>query len=150
MLFLLVVGFLYFKKFKKKAEEIEHQSEQLISEKDILLKEKEEVSQELYQQQHSSLDELINLAKTNDSGFLAKFEEVYPHFAPNLLKINPTLVRTELKFCALLYFNFSIKDIAEYTFTSPKTVQNRKNRIRKRLEIPLEENINLWMQKMVN
>ena len=144
------MGFLYFKKFKKKAEEIEHQSEQLISEKDILLKEKEEVSQELYQQQHSSLDELINLAKTNDSGFLATFEEVYPHFAPNLLKINPTLVRTELKFCALLYFNFSIKDIAEYTFTSPKTVQNRKNRIRKRLEIPLEENINLWMQKMVN
>lgn len=150
VLFLLVVGFLYFKKFKKKAEEIEHQSEQLISEKDILLKEKEEVSQELYQQQHSSLDELINLAKTNDAGFLAKFEEVYPHFAPNLLKINPTLVRTELKFCALLFFNFSIKDIAEYTFTSPKTVQNRKNRIRKRLEIPLEENINLWMQKMVN
>ena len=110
---LLAALFFYFKKFKKKAEEIEYQSEQLISEKDILLKEKEEVSQELYQQQHSSLDELINLLKTNDAGFLAKFEEVYPHFVPNLLKINPTLVRTELKFCALLFFNFSIKDIAE-------------------------------------
>lgn len=127
-----------------------NQSEQLLSENDILHKQKEQVSQELYHQQHSSLDELINLAKKNDSGFLAKFEEVFAQFVPNLLKINPTLVRSELRFCALLYFNFSIKDIAEYTFTAPKTVQNRKNRIRKRLGIPLEENISVWMQKIVN
>lgn len=150
VILLLAVILFYFKNFKKKSAEFENQSEQLLSENDILNKEKNKVSQELYHQQHSSLDELIHLAKTNDSAFLARFEEVFPHFVTNLLGINSTLVRSELRFCALLYFNFSIKDIAEYTFTAPKTVQNRKNRIRKRLDIPLEENISLWMQKMVS
>lgn len=147
---LLSIIYFYFKNVRKKSAEYENQSEQLLSENDMLSKEKNKVSRELYHQQHSSLDELIHLAKTNDSAFLARFEEVFPHFVTNLLGINSTLVRSELRFCALLYFNFSIKDIAEYTFTAPKTVQNRKNRIRKRLDIPLEENISLWMQKMVN
>jgi hypothetical protein len=35
-----------------------------------------------------------------------------------------------------------------YTFVTPKAVQNRKNRIRKKLNIPSEEDINVWIGRI--
>ncbi|WP_414844158.1 helix-turn-helix transcriptional regulator [Chryseobacterium sp. IT-36CA2] len=73
---------------------------------------------------------------------------MYPNVCAAILKINPRLISSELKFCALLFLNFSTKDIAEYTFTSPKTVQNRKNGIRKKLNIPSDTDLYLWFKNL--
>ncbi|WP_185289602.1 hypothetical protein [Chryseobacterium lactis] len=87
------------------------------------------------------LDEVIELAKNNDSSFLLKFRSLYPDFINELLKINPDLENSELAFCAMLKLRFSSKEIANYTFVQHKSVQQKKYRIRKRLNIPAETDI---------
>ncbi|TZF93761.1 hypothetical protein FW781_18925 [Chryseobacterium panacisoli] len=87
------------------------------------------------------LEEVIELAKRNDSSFLLKFKELYPDFIKALLKINPDLENSELTFCAMLKLRFSSKEIADYTFVQHKSVQQKKYRIRKRLNILGETDI---------
>lgn len=86
-------------------------------------------------------NEVIELAKKNDSSFLLKFKEFYPEFIKSLLEINPDLENSELAFCAMLKLRFSSKEIADYTFVQHKSVQQKKYRIRKRLNIPGETDI---------
>lgn len=90
---------------------------------------------------NQTLQEVIELAKQNDSSFFLKFKEIYPNFINALLKINPDLENSELVFCAMLKLHFSSKEIASYTFVQPKSVQQKKYRIRKRLNIQGEEDI---------
>lgn len=87
------------------------------------------------------LEEVIDLAKKNDSSFLLKFKELYPEFIKALQEINPDLENSELTFCAMLKLRFSSKEIADYTFVQHRSVQQKKYRIRKRLNIPGETDI---------
>lgn len=119
----------------------------LQKERDII-QQKEIEANELKLKINESFDEVVQLAKDNSPEFLIRFQEVYPQVCSAILKINPQLISSELKFCALLFLNFSTKDIAEYTFTSPKTVQNRKNGIRKKLNIPSDTDLYLWFKNL--
>lgn len=92
-----------------------------------------------------SYDEIIALAKSNSSDFLFRFKETSPHFFDKLLEIDPELITSELTFCAYLKLYFSTKEIATYTFVTPKAVQNRKNRIRKKLNIPSDIDLYFWI-----
>ncbi|HFK5586333.1 TPA: hypothetical protein ACGZ92_002543 [Elizabethkingia anophelis] len=93
-------------------------------------------------------DKLILLAKRNDSSFLVSFQELYPDFITNLLNINPDLESTELAFCALLKLNFSSREIADYTFIQIASVQQRKRRLRKRLNIPVDVDVYDFLNKL--
>lgn len=119
-----------------------------IHKKNKILHVKEKETKLLNQKLNLAFDEVVQLAKNNDPEFLTRFQEVYPEFFPKLLKIEPQLLNTELKFCALLFLNFSTKDIASYTFVQPQSVQTRKNRLRKRLNISSDEDIYLWMKNV--
>ena len=44
----------------------------------------------------------------------------------------------------MIKLNFSTKEIADYTFVTVRSVQTRKSRMRKRLNIMPEEDIYLW------
>lgn len=100
--------------------------------------ETDELKSNVYTRQ---LQEVIELAKKNDSSFLLNFKKLYPDFVQALLKINPDLENSELAFCAMLKLRFSSKEIADYTFVQHKSVQQKKYRIRKRLNIPGEKDI---------
>ncbi|WP_347218899.1 hypothetical protein [Chryseobacterium sp.] len=86
-------------------------------------------------------EDLIKLIKKNDSSFFMKFKETYPELVHNLLVRCPDLETSELVFCAMLKLNFTSKEIATYLFILPKSAQQRKSRIRKRLNISSEEDI---------
>jgi len=105
----------------------------------------EEDSIEVAPKINYTFDEVFQLAKTNSPCFLTLFKEAYPEFCKKLLKIQPGLISTELAFCAMLKLNFSTKDIAEYTFVTIRSVQTRKNRLRKRLEIPSNTDLYRWI-----
>lgn len=96
------------------------------------------------------LKEVTELAQKNDSSFLMKFKELYPDFISTLLKINPDLENSELAFCAMLKLHFSSKEIADYTFVQHRSVQQKKYRIRKRLNIPGEEDIYDFVDRISN
>jgi len=87
---------------------------------------------------------LVDLANNGDPSFMFTFEQVFPSFSDKLLKINPDLQKSEIEFCALLKLNLSTKEIAKTTFIETKTVQNKKYRIRKKLNIPPNTDIYVW------
>jgi tetratricopeptide (TPR) repeat protein len=97
---------------------------------------------------NKKMEELMELAKKNDSSFLKKFREIHPEFISALLTINADLENSELAFCAMLMLGFSSREIAEYTFVQPKSVQQKKYRIRKRLHINGDEDIYVFFNNL--
>lgn len=83
-------------------------------------------------------EKIKELARKNDPAFLDHFREAYPDIIERLLAINPKLENSELSFCAMLKLHFTSKEIAAYTNVQHRTIQQRKYRIRKRLNIPTE------------
>lgn len=125
---LLIVILIYFinrYKSKKIEKELIH--------KELVVKEKQ--LENLEGKVADVLHEVIELAKENNSNFYPRFLDLYPDFEQKLLAIEPKLSKSELEFCALLKLNFSSKEIANYTFISIRTVQNKKYRIRNKLKI---------------
>ncbi|WP_184626632.1 hypothetical protein [Pedobacter cryoconitis] len=88
---------------------------------------------------------IVQLAINNNPAFLMKFNEFDLEFTPKLLDINPSLIAVEIEFCALLRLNFETKEIARYTNVSVRAVEGKKYRIRKKLNIPTDQDINIWM-----
>ncbi|CAI8715266.1 TPR_REGION domain-containing protein [Chryseobacterium sp. IT-36CA2] len=129
----IIIGFFIKKRERKKNEIIDT---------------KEQETKQLTQQLNIAFEEVVQLAKKNDPTFMTRFQEVYPSFFPKLLQIEPDLQNSELKFCALLFLNFSSKDIAEYTFIRARSAQTRKSRLRKRLNIPSEEDLYIWIKNI--
>lgn len=102
----------------------------------------------LKRQLNSAFEEVIELAKNNSPQFLPRFIEVYPEFYAKLLEIQPELTHTDLLMAAYLKLNFSTKETADYTFSSIRTIQNRKYRLRKKLNLDQETDILLWIQNL--
>ncbi|MCW3167280.1 LuxR C-terminal-related transcriptional regulator [Chryseobacterium sp. 09-1422] len=92
-------------------------------------------------------DEIIRLAKENSPRLLSKFKILYPEFFEKLAQIQSNLQNSELIFCIYLKLNLTTKEIATYTFVTPKAVQNRKNRIRKKLNIASTVDIYKWFDE---
>jgi hypothetical protein len=91
------------------------------------------------------LKEIVQLAVDNNPAFLVKFNQFDPEFSKKLLDIAPNLIATEIEFCVLLRLNFETKEIARYTNTSVRAVEGKKYRIRRKLGIPSDQDINIWM-----
>ncbi|MGS2764708.1 tetratricopeptide repeat protein [Sinomicrobium sp. M5D2P9] len=120
----------------------------LLVKKNAIIKQKEIEKKELERKLNVAFSEVVSLAKKNAPCFLTRFQEVYPEVCKKLLIINPGLVKTELTLCAMIWLNFSSKDIARYTFVQHKTVQVKKYRLRKKIGIPVTEDISLWMRNL--
>jgi DNA-binding CsgD family transcriptional regulator len=91
---------------------------------------------------------VIQLAKKGDQRFLARFKEVYHDFYDTLTSRYPTLTTGDIKICALLKLNFTTKEISEIEIISIRTVENKKYRIRKKLELPSEVDLSKWMMEL--
>ncbi|OCA80019.1 hypothetical protein BBH99_17125 [Chryseobacterium contaminans] len=96
----------------------------------------------------NSQEELIEMAKKNDPEFLSCFKEVYPGYIDKLLAINPGLETSEQVFCAMLKLHFSSKEIANYTLVQHRTIQQKKYRIRKKMNIPTETDIYVFFDSI--
>jgi len=120
----------------------------LLRKHQIELSAQEFINRELSEQiEENKFGNLIVLAKNNSPEFLTLFCELYPEFIESLRIIDPKIRSSELEFCAMAYLNFSAKNIAEYTFVTIRAVQIRKNRLRKKFEIPSDTDFNNWMRE---
>lgn len=95
-----------------------------------------------------NIREIYQLAESNSPLFYDKFQAFFPHFIPEILTINPNLIHSELYFCALMKIDFDTKKIAQCTNSSIRAVESKKYRIRKKLNIPSEMNINSFILKI--
>ncbi len=113
------------------------------------LNEKESLVENLLQQGNSNnFNELILLGKRNDPQFIILFKELYPDFISKLKAIDESIKTSELIFCAMIYLNFSTKDISEYSHVTVRAVQIRKNRLRKKYNIASDVDLAKWMRNL--
>lgn len=138
LFFLMLIAMLVhvyrkFKKEKVKNAQIEEEHEEVFM---------------FLQKDETHLKKMLHLASSNDPSFLVLFKETYPDFYKKLNKINSGLITGEQKFCAFLKLDFSTKEIAQFTNSSIRAVEAKKYRLRKKLSIPSEEDINVWMMNL--
>lgn len=125
------------------------QNRKIIVQKEEALQETEVINRELVEQiGENKFNNLIDLAKSNNPEFLTLFTELYPQFIQELKTYDPNLRSTELEFCAMAFLNFSTKNISEYTYVTVRAVQVRKNRLRKKFDIPSDADFNTWMREL--
>lgn len=93
-------------------------------------------------------ESMVELIKKDDPAYFFLFEELYPDFKPKILRMEPNISRAEMEFCTLLKLNLSTKKIAQLKFLEVRTVQNKKYKIRKKLNIPQEADIYNWFAKV--
>lgn len=67
--------------------------------------------------------------------FELRFEQVHESFYKNILEKHPDLSPREKRLAALLKLNLTSKEIAQITGQSPKSVENARTRLRKKLDI---------------
>lgn len=107
---------------------------------------RKEENTQLKQKLNTAFEEVAELAQINSPIFLSRFIEVYPEFYNQLITTYPDLTNADLKLCALMKLDYSTKEIAEITYSSVRTVQNRKYKLRKKFSLSPDENLNIWIQ----
>lgn len=90
---------------------------------------------------------LLNLAKNNDKQFLIAFQETYPKLYHKLLEFSE-LTPSDLELCAFLKLNLQTKEIATYKKTTVGAVDNRKYRLRKKLNLAEKINLYKWIETL--
>ncbi len=92
----------------------------------------------------SDLQNIIHLAKENSPNLLTEFNHIYTSYQTDLQAKCPGLTKQEIVFSIYLLLDFSTKEISNYTFSSVRTIQNKKYRLRKKLNIDSDSDINSW------
>ncbi|WP_300689003.1 hypothetical protein [Chryseobacterium sp.] len=135
-----LLAYFYYSRRKK--------SETLKKEKQKIIIENENLKTDLIETNSKKLEELIILAKNNSPNFLILFKDLYPDFVIKMTELDPLIKSSELYFCALAYLNFSTKEISQYTFVTVRAVQIRRNRLRKKYNIPSSVDFNQWIYNL--
>ena len=121
--------------------------------KNKLLLQQETLSEKYLQDNKQTIDQetlskLIDLLKKNDAAFMTVFHGVFPDFVNKIQSIQPNVVQTEVEFCAYMKLNLTTKEISKIMSIEPKSVQAKKYRIRKKLNIPNEVDIYMWFNQL--
>lgn len=123
--------------------QITHVKSNLLKDLDVLVK---GLPSE-HQKQFRSLQNMLRTAIKEKFSveFEKRFLGVYEEFYDKLKLIAPELSPTELKVCGLIRLNISSKDIALLTNRSLGTIENTRIKIRKKLNIEPEVNLQQFL-----
>ena len=77
--------------------------------------------------------------------FENQFVHVYPDFHKSLLSLHPLLSTTDLRLCSYIRMNQSSNEIAQLTGVSIRTVESQRYRLRKKIGIGKEGDLNGYL-----
>lgn len=80
--------------------------------------------------------------------FEAYFKNVHPRFFEKLALQFPDLTPAEIKLAAFLRLNLTTKEIASITFITPGSIKTARNCLRKKLGLPFDENLNVFLMSL--
>lgn len=95
-------------------------------------------------QLHRSVESTLHVDRDWED-FKKYFESIYKDFFSKLKEIYPELTPTDLKMCALIRLNLSMKEMATILGISPESVKTSRYRLRKKLNLEHEENLLTFM-----
>ncbi len=82
------------------------------------------------------------------NSFKTYFINVYPMFFKRLIQLSPDISPAEMRLAAFLRLNLSSKEIASLVFIAPESVKTARNRLRKKLNLSPEENLNTFLMAL--
>lgn len=87
--------------------------------------------------------------KANDdwTEFRYYFENVNTDFYARLTKAHPDLTEKQKRLCALLYLGLNTKEISSITFREVRSIESSRARLRKKLGLSGDEDLNLYFQR---
>lgn len=130
--------------------DIEHKESQLSAitiqmvEKNELLDEIKSIINKKEPTAEAELKKLVNKYTIQDNNwkdFDHHFESVNKNFYTRLKQKYPEISSNDLKICALIKLNLSIKEMASILNISPDSVKTARHRLRKKLQLSTEENL---------
>ncbi|MER0438795.1 triple tyrosine motif-containing protein [Emticicia sp. W12TSBA100-4] len=135
----------------RKSEELANSTMQLIKKNELLQKLKSESQQIETQTKAGSLNQIIKLIDNNIASghdwqiFEQNFNRVHEEFFKKLLEKFPDLTPGDLKLSAYLRMNLSSKEIAQLLNITYRSVELKRYRLRKKLNLETEENLVEWL-----
>lgn len=130
--------------------DIDHKESQLSAitiqmvEKNELLDEIKSIINKKEPTAEADLKKLVNKYTIQDNNwkdFDHYFESVNKNFYTRLKQKYPEISSNDLKICALIKLNLSIKEMASILNISPDSVKTARHRLRKKLQLSTEENL---------
>ncbi len=100
--------------------------------------------------QGHDVDRLTELALDNSPALVVQFNQYFPHLYPKLLAVNPQITALEFKTLIYIKLGFSTKEIAQLAAISVRTVETRKNRIRKNFNLRPNTNLYTWLKSFAD
>lgn len=83
------------------------------------------------------------------SEFELRFSKVNKNFYDILFSICPTITVSEKRLAALIFLNFSTKEISIITKQTPRSVLVAKSRLRKKMNLPSSKNISNYLNELL-
>lgn len=108
---------------------------------------KEIISKAKYEKLIKTINKNINTSKDWEL-FETNFNKIHDSFFKNLLNNHETLTPKDLKLCAYLKMNLTTKEIAPLMSISPRGVEIHRYRLRKKLNIENNQNLNEFFMKI--
>ena len=140
---------------ESKSREVANSAMNIVYKNELLQNIKGEITQlKDVQGKTLSADQLKKLNKIIDEGmnderdwnlFETSFNETHENFFKKLKIGHPDLVPNDLKLCAYLRMNMSSKEMASLLNISVRGVEIRRYRLRKKLDLPHDKNLNEFL-----
>ncbi|WP_166925568.1 transcriptional regulator [Flavobacterium poyangense] len=140
---LIIIAVFFLKRYKTE----KNSKEELKALLDEKMKKLNSLSDKFSEKDEKELANVVSLAISNDASFLFKFNELFPKFSENLLKVSPSLKSSDLTICSYIKLNFDTKEIARYGGDSVRSVESKKYRLRKKLNLTSTDDMNIFIAK---
>jgi DNA-binding CsgD family transcriptional regulator len=117
---------------------------QMLQKNELLHEMKEQLEKENDPSKGNPLFKIINKGLNQDkewTDFNSYFESINKNFYTRLKLEYPEISPNDLKICALIKLNLSIKEMAEILNISPDSVKTARYRLRKKLQLNSEDNL---------
>ena len=89
--------------------------------------------------------ELKSIAEKDNKLFLERFKDVFSDHINKLTSTYPELTLSDLEILAYFRLNYTAKDIARFTNSSVRSIESKKYRVRKKLNLDSEQDLYSWL-----
>ena len=139
---------------ESKNKRLTSQSLNLLQKNEVMIQLREKVAElkrENPNRELNSLSHIVEYSINQDKDweqFQMVFEEVHSGFYQVLKEQCPDMTPNDLKLCALIKLNLTIKDMASILAISPDSVKTARYRLRKKLGLETEQNLTEYLLEL--